>query len=367
MVATKRTLLVVEDKVDLNDMYTLFCQIALQELSAEGLPIEGAIEQAFNYSQAEGILKSQTVDFISIDIALSEQEEGLTEEKRKGREPGGMNLLREMQGSERQPIAVVLTGETLQSLATDALQEYGVLAFYRKDEFDDEKYKHAIKAVLWYLNAAELIAEPETELDIEAAEESWKKALKAAKIAGVKERGFPEAIGYKIKSTQDERTRSVTGLPFGRWTEDKLRSKVIERKDWALIRVTIKGFDEFVAAYASQEEPILTFVAKLLKRTRDEFKDQELFIGHLGHREYTSEPGFVVIPGKESTRCVADMARWIESEFEKKARLFAPTFFEDEASHQKQTLAVEAKVLTSVEYNFSDLHHLLNTLGSSQL
>jgi hypothetical protein len=366
MLTTQRTLLVVEDDDILNGLYADFCQIALQELSVEGLPIEGTIEQAYSYSQAKNILETQYVDFISIDIALSEQEEGLTEEKRREREPGGINLLRELQGAERRPISVVVTGETLQSLATDAFQEYGVLAFYQKDKFDADKYRNAIKAALWYLDATDLVIEPETELDIEAAEESWKRAVKAAGIAGIKARSLAEDIGDKIESTHHKLTHSVTGLPIGSWTEDKLRSKVTEHKDWAFIRVTIKGFNKFVAAFASQEEPILIFVAGLLKRARDEFQDQELFIGHFGYLEYTPEPGFVVVPGKKSIRRVVDMAHWIESEFEKKARLFAPTFFEDKANQQEPTLAVEAKVLTSVEHTFLDLHHLLDTLGSLQ-
>jgi DNA-binding NarL/FixJ family response regulator len=367
MVATKRTLLVVEDEVVLNEVYTDFCQIALQELSAEGLPIEGTIEQAFNYSQAKDILERQTVDFISIDIALSEQEERLTEERRKGREPGGMHLLRELQEAERQPISVVLTGETLQSYALDAWRVYRVLAFYQKDEFDADKYKNAIKAALWYWDAADLIAEPETELDIDAAKESWQKALKAAKIAGIEERDFPATMRYRIKSKRDELTHSVTRLPIGHWTEDKLRSEVVGCEDWALIRMTIKGFKEFVAALASQEEPILNSVAGLLKRARVEFEDQRLFIGHLGHLDYTPEPGFVVLPSEKSVDRIADMARWIENEFEKKAGLFAPAFSEDRANQQELTLAVEAKVLTSVEHTFPDLHHLLDILGSSQL
>lgn len=367
MVTTRRTLLVVEDEVVLNEMYMIYCQMALQELSDEGLPIEGTVEQALDYSSAKEILTNQTVDFVSIDMALGKQEEGLTEDRRKEREPGGMKLLREMQEVERQPISVVLTGETLQSLATDALQEYGVLAFYEKDRFDAEKYKHVVKAALWYLDAADFIAEPKTELDIATAEQRWKRALEAAEIAGIRERSFPEAIGDKIESTRHKLTHSVTGLPVGRWTKEKLRDKVAGRTDWALIRVTIKGFSDFVSTFASQEEPILTSAAGLLKKARDEFKDQELFIGHFSHREYTAEPSFVLIPGEASVRCAADMAQWLESEFEKKAGLFAPRLPEESVSQQKPAIAVEAKVLTSVEYAFSDLPHLLDTLGSSQL
>lgn len=367
MANTQRTLLIVEDDASLNQVYTNFCRIALQELSAEGLSIDGNIEQAFDYLQTEAILKSQPVDFVSIDISLSQQEEGLTEEKREQREPGGMKLLRELQGAEKQALAIVVTGETLQSYATDALQEYGVLAFYQKARFESDKYKNAIKAVLWYLDALDLITAPKTELDITAAEESWKKALQAAAVAGIKGRPFPETIGYKIKSTQDELTHSVTGLPIGHWTEEKLKDQVVGHQEWAIIRITIQGFNELIAAFSSQEEPILSHVAGLLKRARSKFLDQDLFIGHLGHLEHTLEPVFVIILGQSSISQVTHLASWIESEFNKVgAKLFIPAFG-DRASHQKLTLTLEANVLTSEEHTFPDLHLLLDTLGSPQL
>lgn len=368
MVATKRTLLIVEDDESLNEMYVNFCRMALQELSSEGLSIEGTIEQAFDYPQARDILKSRPVDFVSIDISLSRQEEDLTEETREEREPGGINLLRELQATERPPLSVVVTGQTLQSYATDALQEHGVLAFYQKARFDGDKYKSTIKAILWYLNAVDLIEEPKTELDIAAAQESWRKALEIAAIAGIKGRPFPETVGYKIKSTRDEMTHSVTGLPIGHWTQEELKRRIIGRQDWALIRVAIKGFSQFVATFSSQEESILSFVAGLLKKARNEFQGQELFIGHLGYLELTLEPSFVLIPGEKDMLHTPDIARWIEDEFRKVgSELFTPEFDGKQADQQGVTLAVEAKTMTSAEVTFPDLHLLLDTLGSSQL
>ncbi len=367
MATTRRTLLLVEDDVALNEVYTTFCQIALQELYAEGLPVDGVVEQAFDYSRAGKVLESRPVDFVSIDIALSEQEVGLTEEKRLEREPGGMKLLRELQRVERQPLAVVVTGQTLQSYASDALQKYGVLAFYQKARFDSDKYKNAIKAVLWYLDALDLITEPETELDITAALESWKKALGAADMAGIKGRPFPESVGYQIEAKRDELTHSVTGLPIGHWTQEKLRDKIVGHQDWALVRVTIKGFGRFVATFPSQEEPILSLVAGLLKRARDEFQDQGLFIGHLGYLEHTLEPTFVLIFGEGGARHVADSAHWIETEFQKTgSELFMPAL-ESIAGQHGLALSVEARAMTGAEHTFPDLHLLLDTLGSSQL
>jgi DNA-binding NarL/FixJ family response regulator len=366
---TSRTLLVVEDDPSINEDYVLFCQLALQALSAEGLSIEGTIEQAFNYSQAKSILDSRRVDFVSIDIALSQQEEGLTEETREETEPGGISLLIDLQEQERPPLAVVVTGEPLQSYATDALLEYGVLAFYQKDRLDVDKYKNVTKAALWYLDALDLITEPNTELDLAAAQESWKNALEAISAAGInikRRPPFPEAIGYKLEYIQDELIHSTTGLPIGNWTRDKLKSEIVGRQDWALIRVTIRGLGEFVDTFTSQEQPILDYVVGLLKRLRDEYQDQDLFIGHLGHPEHTREPTFVIIPSQNATHQAAIMADWIESEFKKVgAKTFASEF--GEVSQPAPMFSVEADTMTSAERIFSDLHFLLDTLGSSQL
>ena len=364
----KRTLLVVEDNPDANKQYAIYCRKALRELFPElstEVSLEDMVKQAFSYDEAEAVLAKQPVDFISIDLALSKEEEHLAEAEQQTTELGGMNLLRKLQGAKKRPISVVLTGVTSQSLATETLQQYDILAFYQKDRFDDSKYTNAIKAALWYLDAAELVAEPDTELDIEAAEKIWRRALKAADMAGIKERAFPGHIVTRIKSIRNELTDSVTGLPTDRWTEKKLNSKVVGRERWALIRLTVRGFSEFVSAFASQEEPILRFVAGLLKKARNEFQDQDLFIGHLGHHNYISDPNFIVIPGKASIDHVADMARWVESEFKKVGAELFTSKLESTAHERAPALAIEAKVMTGGEYTFPDLQLLLDTLGSS--
>jgi hypothetical protein len=370
-----RTLLVVEDDKKLNLQYRMGCQLALRELGFSAEAAKDAVKQAFNLSQAQATLKEHVVDFASIDIALAEEEENLTEEAREAVEPGGITLLKELQRYEKQPISVVVTGERLDSYVLDAWKKYGVLTYYKKGDFGVvEEYKNAVKAALLYQDAAELIAEPETEFDIEHAEGSWHKALEAGKIAGVRERDFPEALGHRIRLARDNRTHSITGLSVDRWTQEKLERMVVGRKDWALIRVTIKGFDEFVRAYPSQEEPILTFVADLLKGARDAFDDQELFIGHLGHHKDAS---LVVIPGTESFRLVSDMNRWrkdiarwvrgIEEEFQQQAPNSLSVF-----GLRDLTLTLEAMTWVgadadSAEPMFTDLHQLLDALGPAQM
>jgi len=363
MTPKNRTLLVVEDDRNLNLQYRMSCRLALQELGFTAKVAKDAVKQASSLSEARAILDEYAVDFISIDIALTKEEEGLTEKARETIEPGGMALLRELQEYKEQPISIIVTGEEVDAYVLDAWKRYGVLTYFKKGSFNvTGEYKNAVKAALCYWDAAELIAKPETELDIERAEERWHDALETAELAGLRERDFPESIGYRIKLTRENRTHSVTGLPMDRWTGEKLRQSVLGSQDWVLIRVTIQGLDEFIRVYPSQEEPVLTFVAGLLKGARQVFDDGELFIGHLGYRK---DAPFVVLPGQAGLCRAADVDRWTEDikrQFAEQAPRFASAF-----GDQKLALALGTKVwMSASEPKFADLHQLLDTLGSTR-
>ena len=352
MPSQERTLLIVEDQDDISAQLAVACQHVLQALSSK-LPTRptGVVKQAKNYQQAKTILKEQPIDFISIDIALSKQEEGLQANDLARKAPGGMALLRELQEIERPPIAVMVSGETQPDYFIKSLGKYGALAFYRKPISFNE-YMSAVRAALWYWDAVELVSQ-----DIKVAQDCWKQALKAAKAANLDTSHFPTQVGQKIKSL----THPITQLPDVDWTENKLRKKaILDRDEWVFTRVIIKGFEDFVEKYKSQEKGIFNRIASLLKKARDEFQDQEISIGHLGH--HASE--FVIISGTK--RIVpSEIQRWIktiETRFNDQAHLFAPS--ENLASQKKLKLTFEAKILTSDEEAYSDLHSLLDALGS---
>lgn len=366
-----RTLLIVEDDPALNNNYKMFCEIALRELSQEGLPKASTadVQQAFDLAQARAVLESHAVDFVSIDIALDSVEERLTQERRKTTEPGGMVLLKELKEYKRRPVSVVVTGEGLMSYAIDALGKYGAMNVYQKDTFNAKQYMSAVKAALWYKAAADLVTQAEkvfleTERELDAADEHLNHALVEAEVAGVQVEGhFLEALRYEIDSVRNKLTHSVTGLPTGRWTQEVLKRRVVGQTDWALICATIKGFNEFVTNFASQEESVLTFTAGLFKRSREEFNDDLLFAGHLGYRKDTSEPRFVILPSTKRGRRVKDIADWIKDEFERKAGLFVPSFG---GQAEQPDLTIETKIWTGDKgKTFSDTHDLLDTLGSA--
>ncbi|HXV43001.1 MAG TPA: response regulator, partial [Anaerolineae bacterium] len=218
MFSTARTLLVVEDDQTLNTIYKYYCEEALKEL-----PFAGVIKQAFSYDQAKDILDTQAIDLISVDIALSKEEEDKTDQERSLSEASGIALLRELQAREKHPLFIVVSGETLQSYVIDAYRTYGALAFYQKARLNDEEYKHAIKAGLFFLAATEAMAQPETEMDLEAAQASWQQALAAAQVADIRAHDFPEDLGKSIALMYSKQTDPVTGLPNSHWTEAKFR------------------------------------------------------------------------------------------------------------------------------------------------
>lgn len=361
MVTAKRSLLIVEDDQFLNAMYKLYCEEVLKEFPH----LDCRVQQAFTYEQARQALQSQPLQFVSMDIALTLDEEGKTEEERLEHEVGGMTLLKYLDEAHQQPFVVIVSGEKLQSYAIDAYQEYGVLAFYQKDRFDDEAYKWVVRTALLCADAAELI----DALEVDAAFAAWQQARQAAKRAGIKERNF-ESLGNKIQRIRDSMSHPMTGLPLGRWTEDRLRQNVIGREgNWALVHVTIKDFNRFVALYPSQEGPILDFIASLLKQARVQFQDDTIFIGHLGHRELFLEPAFVLVLAEPGRRRAVEIADWLAHKFaEIGSRPFAPDpSLEGGRRAEELGFSLELRLLPAEDNTyFPDLPLLLDTLGTVQ-
>lgn len=190
MPASIRTVLVVEDDQLLSTFITSLCQEVLTEFSHIG----GRIEQAFSYKQAAHALKRENIDVLSTDVALSKREEGLTNWQKEITEAGGISLLKMIQQAKRKPLIVVVSAEVLKPYITDAYHRYGVLAFYQKDEFDNRRYKNAVRAALGYLDTVDLIESA----NFEAASNCWEDVLQAAKIAGIQIQNFPEDLGDRI-------------------------------------------------------------------------------------------------------------------------------------------------------------------------
>ncbi len=186
MDVVKRTLLVVEDDKMLNLMLTMSCREVLQQLPH----IEGTIKQAFSYDEAKQIIDTLSIDFISVDIALTPEEENKTDIDRSKKDAGGIRVLKKLRLMGQVPPAVIVSGESLPSYRKDAYHKYGVLKFFQKDKFDKSQYENAVKSALYYLDAVQ-------STELESAKNSWHKALHAARIAGISKESFPKEFQNK--------------------------------------------------------------------------------------------------------------------------------------------------------------------------
>jgi len=236
MDTTNRTLLVVEDNRVLSQLYKNFCELAMYELSKEGLPSKANVKQAYNYTEASNILKSQQgIDFMSVDLSLQDYTQTSKEKDRIARKDiDGIVLLKELRESKRRTLAVIVSGEGLLSYSIDVLRKYGVLAYFEKSRLDLEKYKHTLKAALWYLEADQIIrklGQGAGELDnLGTAGAYWRKALESAKKAGIDERNLPDDLGAIMSSLRHTYADPAAQLSAHALADQDLKEKAVGGK-----------------------------------------------------------------------------------------------------------------------------------------
>jgi hypothetical protein len=358
--------MILEDDASYLGLFDLWCKLALKELESEGLADQlskSTIKQASSYSQAKSMLESG-IDFASIDLALTKDEYRRTDQTRKEKgDPGGMRFLTEMQNAARPPLAVIVSGETLQSYGTDASAALGVLKFFQKSRLDKDEYVNAVKTALWYVHAADLTSALEGQRSdpdkVQAADAAWHESLRAAAKAGIPQKYFPENLGRQLEYIRKSMVHEHTDLPLGHWTHSELR-KALTSEDWAILQATIEGFAQFVTHNSSQAPAILHVASNLLKDLSREFLGKDPFIGHLEHRTQARDPSFVIIVNK-SSNALELLAGEIQKAFNSKSRLFArdSTQTSDELLPHIRTRIVGMKT----HIYAMDLHELLDELG----
>ena len=233
MDAANRTLLIVEDNRVLNQLYKNFCELAIYELSKEGLLSKATVKQAYDYVEASNMLKSwQSLDFMSVDLSLQDHAPGAKgKDRTAGGDIDGMVLLKELRESKRRTLAVVVSGEGLLPYSVDVLRKYRVLAYFEKSRLDLEKYKHTLKAALWYLETDQIIRklgqgvlEPD---NLGTAGTYWRKAIESAKKAGIDERNLPDDLGAIIDSLRHAYTDPAAQLLTHALADQDLKEKVV--------------------------------------------------------------------------------------------------------------------------------------------
>ncbi len=363
MSARQKAILIVEDNHTLNDSYFLVCWSALSELASEGLSVNGEILQAYSLAEARRLLSClDSLDLILVDLALHETEQGLRNEDRvHGYEAGGILLLKQLQEEQRNTLAIVVSGETLLSYATDALVKYRVLHYFEKARLNIEQYKAAIKVVAWYWYAADMLAQlerNEVSFDtIEAINAAWQHIEAAATIAGFDIKRLPMDLALNVRLFLDKFIDPITHLPVGRLTQHYLKTYVL-KKGWSLLRVQIGNFAAFRATYPSQVEPLLFFVAALIQQAVTRYSDA--FIGLLGS-DIVPNPTFVVALAEQDIAPLLVVQQAIETSMHNSARTFTSSFRSDT---EHVVPLVRVMVWDNQSQPFTDIHELLDAIGT---
>ncbi|NTU80347.1 MAG: hypothetical protein HGA45_13385 [Chloroflexales bacterium] len=359
-----RTILIVEDDRLLSESYKTACRLAIYELTGEALPVEVRIIQAYTLNEAFAEIKdAPRLDFVSVDLALDPSEQGIRQEQRTiGREAGGMRILRQLKERQPAPVAVVISGETLLSYATDALQRYGVMHFFEKARFDIEQYKAVVKAALWYIQAVESLEQLEQadsslgELD-EAAR-CWGEARASAAAAGIDAHRFPSDLELRLKAARARFTDQATGLPIGRLAQGYLKQYVL-LQHWSVFCVHVTNFATFRAAYPSQVDPLLFFLAETVREATASYA--EAFTGLLG-TGIGADPTLVVALNIEQPAELGAIKSRIEATVAHNAPMFTSSLSKAPAP---SVPAVHVACWHSKKHQFSDLNDLLDALGST--
>jgi hypothetical protein len=356
MYSKERTLLIVEDEPSLHLQFKLHCSLAIREvhqqleelfqlLPSHGLynqtmlSVDSPILSAYNYPDAENkILDNPYLDFISVDLRL--------DQANNKEEPKGMALLKKLRDLKMQTLAIVASAENDIMRPMDALQKYKAIHYFKKP-VDGNEYRNLIKAVLWYLEAADHLARIERyEEDADNLTIASRALMFAGEIiAGDPGRGippielnFPEPLDLKIKSIERTMTYGSFHLT-GDWIKDIIKTRILKRDNWGIIEVAVRNFSSFRSLYASQVDELLKYIANLLKGSARQFNYHNAFVGVLG-QEYTPEARCILIVDESDLSILDDMVHWIDKEFEDQRMSFLPR-------HDRAAIARKEKSDTS--------------------
>jgi ActR/RegA family two-component response regulator len=360
----RHAILIVEDDETLSNQYKLFCQIAINNLRSEGFLVDIDVLQAFSIEAAVRDFDSHLVDFISLDLALHKGEYHLQSSDRKqGREASGMAFLKSLRDKNEKTNVIIVSGETLMSYSIEALQKYGVLAFYQKDELNAQEYISALQASLWYQSTMEVLSRLEnfeTHPDeIERAEKYWQNALKMAKTANIDPNRFasPEARIAALRGQLDH----MTGLPIGEWVKKMLVKYILRQAEWSLCEVEITNLGAFEEAHASQVAPLSAYVADKLREIPTKFNYRDVFIGkyRFGHRD-----AYIVIFKLNIGDKGQQIINWLYTDFKNDAWKFTPALPLEIGSGQPVIVPeLGIKIWYSDSSNFPDVPEIIDALG----
>jgi CheY-like chemotaxis protein len=321
MDTVKRRILVIEDDDDARTLYAGLCEAAVEELGQEQTV---AVRTATTYNEAlDALQRDPTICIASIDLALQHTELGWHDEKRHQEDVGGMQLLKQIQQLDLPVLPLVVTGETLQSYATDALQTYGVIRFFEKSRLNYQEYRALMLALLRYLDTADLLdrIQPDTPDSYRLflqANEAWAQTLDYARQARAA-RSLPHDLGARIAALRERLLDPVTHLPASAVTEQHLKEVIIGNvTGWALLQLRIRNFRELLDTRGSQIGPILFHIAHLAQEVVEQQPppNSTIYIGMFGKNLF-ADPCVVILVSADpvNERLLAPMKQMLHDRF----------------------------------------------------
>lgn len=181
-----------------------------------------------------------------------------------------------------------------------------------------------------------------------------------------------EELGLRVRNalrraTFDNLMNPTTGLPGPRLIEDQLRGLLrrAEQSDWAILRLSLRGFGPFGDAYGFLAgEEVLRFAAHLLGRVVDRLGAPGDFIGHSGGDNFI----LITVAGQVEALTAELTARFnqeVKTHYSFREREQGYLVFQDADGHEQHTslmtLAVHA--ITAADGPFYDIRELTQALA----
>jgi CheY-like chemotaxis protein len=363
--------LIVEDDKELSDSYEFMCQIAASLVNEDAkVSLDLNVLKAFSYLEAIATLdEKEGIDLISIDLALQTDEKNLNDNDRgEGRDPGGMRILRYLQAKmNKRPVVVIMSGETLRSYLIDALQTYGIFAFFQKSK-DEDNYEVAIQAIMLYVAANELISEIESDARnysrLKQAEHYWESAKKKSEEASVASHNFPLDLDAKIKNVRSKLIDQDVLIPGKPWVEDILREDILGKDNWTLVKFQINNYSAFASKQPAQVNVLFTHLYNVIIDKYNEVQfTQEMFVG-IWRQDYLTGPCMLAVFNENIPLSANNLAKAVIVDFEENASNF--TGFDDNGEKTPTPkIAYNTWNGTNHKSEFSDWHQIINILGKS--
>ena len=151
------------------------------------------------------------------------------------------------------------------------------------------------------------------------------------------------------RMTQGSLTNPVSGLPEGAVVDERL-GEVLQKGGWAVLLVSLENIDAFRELYGFvASDDVLRAVSLMILNTMRELSSSDDFLGHV------SATDFVLVVSPVNLPILLERLR---NRLEQSLDYFYPIKDREQASKQKDRLAIKLSDLSSITGRFETVEHL---------